>query len=151
MNSDLLGELIRDTRKSRQLTLFTLSEEVKISISQLSKIERGLSIPSRENISSLAQVLGLDEGRLLIMAGYPYPNANSVLIGSAKEGTSLYKVDQPDKVSIEVAIMDWLESNDEDLSPRQMLDLASEMATYYEVRKKHMIMKEGVNNNQNRD
>lgn len=55
---DELGNFIRHFRKARGLTLRGLEEKSGISYSQLSKIERGESIPLKDNLDKIIEALG---------------------------------------------------------------------------------------------
>jgi transcriptional regulator with XRE-family HTH domain len=56
----LLGKRIQFYRKQRQLSQATLAERADISITFLSKIERGLKYPTSETLSGIANGLGVE-------------------------------------------------------------------------------------------
>jgi transcriptional regulator with XRE-family HTH domain len=57
---ELLGKRIQFFRKQRQLSQATLAEKADISITFLSKIERGIKYPTSESISGIANGLGVE-------------------------------------------------------------------------------------------
>jgi len=64
------GQLLRQRRKQQQMTLRDLEELSGVSYSQLSKIERGESVPLRTNVERIAGALGGYRNELLYSAGY---------------------------------------------------------------------------------
>ncbi|MDR0554271.1 MAG: helix-turn-helix domain-containing protein [Treponema sp.] len=56
----LLGKRIQFYRKQRQLSQAALAEKANISITFLSKIERGIKYPTSESISGIANGLGVE-------------------------------------------------------------------------------------------
>lgn len=137
-----LGGLIRDTRKSLNLTLQDLTQATGISISHLSKIERGVVTVQREQVISIAQALKLNEGRMLELAGYSgiqYGQLN-LFDHFLMETTAKYEVGE---IKLSKPILDWMEVHDRELTQRQMLDIAEEMVAYYETRKKFILERGG--------
>jgi len=61
---ELLGKRIRFYRKQRQLSQAALAEKADISITFLSKIERGIKYPTSETISGIVNGLGVELGDL---------------------------------------------------------------------------------------
>jgi len=57
---ELLGKRIHFFRKQRQLSQAALAERADISITFLSKIERGIKYPTSETISGIANGLGVE-------------------------------------------------------------------------------------------
>jgi transcriptional regulator with XRE-family HTH domain len=57
---ELLGKRIQFYRKQRQLSQATLAEKAGISITFLSKIERGIKYPTSETISGIVNGLGVE-------------------------------------------------------------------------------------------
>jgi len=64
------GQLLRQRRKQQKMTLRDLEELSGVSYSQLSKIERGESVPLRTNVERIAGALGGYRNELLYSAGY---------------------------------------------------------------------------------
>ncbi|MDR2952092.1 MAG: helix-turn-helix domain-containing protein [Treponema sp.] len=56
----LLGKRIHFFRKQRQLSQAALAEKADISITFLSKIERGIKYPTSETIAGIANGLGVE-------------------------------------------------------------------------------------------
>jgi transcriptional regulator with XRE-family HTH domain len=56
----LLGKRVQFYRKQRQLSQAALAEKAEISITFLSKIERGLKYPTSDTISGIANGLGVE-------------------------------------------------------------------------------------------
>ncbi len=67
---DELGRQIRLARTERGWTLKDLSEASKISVSQLSSIERGAHLPSLESLLHIAQALRIRPSLWLDAAGF---------------------------------------------------------------------------------
>ncbi|MNI32599.1 anaerobic benzoate catabolism transcriptional regulator [compost metagenome] len=89
---DELGNFIRHIRKARGLTLRGLEEKSGISYSQLSKIERGESIPLKDNLDKIIEALGTDlKNRMYDLADY-MPDLE--YIKTLKQG---YKRPQPNQ------------------------------------------------------
>jgi transcriptional regulator with XRE-family HTH domain len=57
---ELLGKRIQFYRKQRQLSQAALAEKADISITFLSKIERGIKYPTSETVSGIANGLGVE-------------------------------------------------------------------------------------------
>jgi len=57
---ELLGKRIQFFRKQRQLSQAALAEKADISITFLSKIERGIKYPTSETISGITNGLGVE-------------------------------------------------------------------------------------------
>jgi len=56
----ILGSQIRFFRKQRQLSQAALAEKADISITFLSKIERGVKYPTSDTLSAIANGLGVE-------------------------------------------------------------------------------------------
>jgi transcriptional regulator with XRE-family HTH domain len=57
-----IGPAIRNLRQQQHLSLSELAEQTGISVSYLSRLEKGKSVPSFTLLYRLAQVLGVDIG-----------------------------------------------------------------------------------------
>jgi transcriptional regulator with XRE-family HTH domain len=57
---ELLGKRIQFFRKQRQLSQAALAEKADISVTFLSKIERGIKYPTSDTISGIANGLGVE-------------------------------------------------------------------------------------------
>jgi len=72
-----LGELLRQQRAMKGLTIGQLSEMSGVSPSYLGRIERGERSPSAGVLRRLAQPLGFEQVELLTFAGYLSPEPSS--------------------------------------------------------------------------
>jgi transcriptional regulator with XRE-family HTH domain len=72
----LLGRRIQFYRKQRQLSQATLAEKADISITFLSKIERGIRYPTSETLSGIANGLEVDLGDLFRQNEMPTVHQN---------------------------------------------------------------------------
>jgi transcriptional regulator with XRE-family HTH domain len=71
METNNLGEHIKDARIERGLSLRQLASEAEVDYSWLSKVERGIyAAPDPRYLDRLAQVLKLETADLFAMAGY---------------------------------------------------------------------------------
>ena len=72
MNSarENLGKILKQQRKSANLTLYELSITSGVSPSHLGRIENGERFPSAEILQRLARPLGFREEDLFALAGY---------------------------------------------------------------------------------
>jgi transcriptional regulator with XRE-family HTH domain len=57
---ELLGKRVQFYRKQRQLSQSALAEKAGISVTFLSKIERGIKYPTSETISGIVNGLGVE-------------------------------------------------------------------------------------------
>jgi len=57
---NILGKRVRFFRQQRQLSQAVLAEKAGISITFLSKIERGIKYPTSDTLSSIANGLGVE-------------------------------------------------------------------------------------------
>jgi transcriptional regulator with XRE-family HTH domain len=64
MTRKALGEFIAHGREARDMTQVELADKVGVGSGQVSKWERGLSLPAPRKLAKLAAVLGLDIGEL---------------------------------------------------------------------------------------
>jgi len=59
-----LGEFLARARETRDMTQVELASQVGVGSGQVSKWERGLSLPAPRKLAKLAAVLGIDVGEL---------------------------------------------------------------------------------------
>jgi transcriptional regulator with XRE-family HTH domain len=85
-----LGQLIKDKRRSADLTLNELSASSGVSPSYLGRIENGERFPSASVLQRIARPLGFDEDDLFTQAGYLSPHPP---IEQEKAPVSDYKLD----------------------------------------------------------
>lgn len=63
------GQIIKEARKTKQITQRDLAKQIDVDFTYISKIENGaLEPPSEEVISKMAKVLGIDENELFLAA-----------------------------------------------------------------------------------
>lgn len=67
-----VGIILRNARKEKGLTLKDLESKTGISYSQISKIERGIHQPSKENLMLISNVLNCNIINVLEAAGFLY-------------------------------------------------------------------------------
>jgi len=65
-----LGEVVKEQRLAKGLTLRSLSSNGYISLGYLSEVERGQNEVSSSVIENIANGLGVDSYELIIKAGY---------------------------------------------------------------------------------
>ena len=65
-----LGEVLRETRTDKFMTLRKLSEKSSVALGYISEVERGSKEASSEILECLAEGLNLEVADLIIMAGW---------------------------------------------------------------------------------
>ncbi len=60
-----LGHCLKDARKSAGFTQEKLAEKVGMSLAAVSKIERGLTLPSLDNFIGIVNALGISADEIL--------------------------------------------------------------------------------------
>jgi transcriptional regulator with XRE-family HTH domain len=65
-----LGEVLRETRTEKFMTLRKLSEKSSVALGYISEVERGSKEASSEILECLAEGLNLEVADLIIMAGW---------------------------------------------------------------------------------
>ena len=80
------GQIIKEARKSNQITQRDLAKRIDVDFTYISKLENGvLEPPSEEVIVKMAVVLGIDENELFLAAKkVPTEFKNTIL----QEGTA---------------------------------------------------------------
>jgi transcriptional regulator with XRE-family HTH domain len=73
---ELLGKRIQFFRKQRQLSQAALAEKADISVTFLSKIERGIKYPTSETISGITNGLEVELCDLFRQDGMPADHLN---------------------------------------------------------------------------
>ena len=81
-----LGNHLKDLRIKADLSQAALAQRVGIDVTYLSKLENGRQQPSERVLRSLAEALGEEPGRLLVMAGRLPPALQSSLLSSNAPG-----------------------------------------------------------------
>lgn len=87
-NDKNLGEMIKQQRLVRGLTLHELGAMARVSASHLGRIERGERFPSARILSKIAKPLGLGESELFVLAEY-LPSQYSTAVEDKLPITSL--------------------------------------------------------------
>ena len=85
MNNNKLGKMIKQQRLRAKLTLNQLSLVSGVSVSHLSRVEKGERFPSASILRKIAKPLGVDEAELFISAGF-LPPQSSTEVGSSNAG-----------------------------------------------------------------
>lgn len=65
-----IGEVIRETRIEKSMTLRKLGEKSTVALAHISDVERGLKEGSSEILECLADGLGVSLADLVVMAGW---------------------------------------------------------------------------------
>jgi len=65
-NLSNFGDLIREIRKGKGLTLRDVAKELRIDTSTLCKIEKNERSASKEFVIKISEIFGLDKGNLLL-------------------------------------------------------------------------------------
>lgn len=65
-----IGEVLREARTEKFMTLRKLSQKSAVALGYISEVERGQKDPSSEILESLARGLNLDVADIIIMAGW---------------------------------------------------------------------------------
>ena len=74
-NRNNLGEILKQQRVTRPLTLQELAAMSGVSASHLGRVERGERFPSAHILRKIAKPLGFDENELFTLAGYLSPQS----------------------------------------------------------------------------
>ena len=85
-----IPKIIKEQRKNMSLSLNQLSQISGVSISHLSRIERGNRRPSLRTLQKIAKLLGFDLQELLVITGHLTP------------GSSLTSEEEREKLRIEL-------------------------------------------------
>jgi transcriptional regulator with XRE-family HTH domain len=79
------GQLLRDTREAKGITLRKFAQIVDLSATYVSKIERGeMAAPGEETIKRIAKVLEIDEDELLGLAGKVSTDLKDIILEHPK-------------------------------------------------------------------
>lgn len=71
-----LGEILRETRNEKFMTLRNLSKKSNVAIAYISEVERGRKEASSEVLECLTDGLGVSLADLIILAGWKMKVAN---------------------------------------------------------------------------
>lgn len=78
MDSNHLGEIIKQQRIALSLTLQQLAAKSGVSASHLGRMERGERFPSAHILQKIARPLSFEEDELFMLAGYLSPQSPMV-------------------------------------------------------------------------
>jgi len=84
-----LGEIIKERRKARGLSLPQLSRASGVHASYIGRIEQGVRFPSARILRKLAKPLGFGEVELFKLAGYLSQDDTDAQIRKLKEAIKL--------------------------------------------------------------
>ncbi|WP_010494989.1 helix-turn-helix domain-containing protein [Paenibacillus elgii] len=156
MKQNLFGDFIRDKRKAAELGLRDIAKIARISFSQLSKIERGESTPSKETVEKLAHALKADKDELMVLAGYISDERYEEMVESVFQptiydftcGTAGFAISAEERVNYEFSInasilrdkiFTFLSENEQALDMSEVEMLADEMRDFYVTRRRSLI------------
>ena len=110
------GDVLREIRKEKKLSLFKAARGINISGNYLSEIERGKKKPSETVLFSISEFYGIDESELFKMYDLVVPDA----INALKDMPELLKV------------LTKLSSNKK-IKSEDLKDIAEELVATYEI------------------
>lgn len=73
----VLGKAIERQRVMIRLTLWELANQSGVSISHITRVERGERFPSARVLRKIAKPLGFNENELFVLAGYFSPDVHT--------------------------------------------------------------------------
>lgn len=94
LNYNIIGERLKQARIDKKLTQEKLAEKLDVSVTFLSRIERGSSFISLKRLNQICEILGVTEGEILNGAS---TNSSSYL---SQDFNNLLKSCPPDKLSL---------------------------------------------------
>ena len=65
LNYNIIGERLKQARINKKLTQEKLAEQLDVSVTFLSRIERGSSFISLKRLNQICEILGITEGEIL--------------------------------------------------------------------------------------
>jgi transcriptional regulator with XRE-family HTH domain len=74
---EAIGQIIRELRREREMSLRTLSENSAVALGYVSEVERGQKEASSEILECLARGLDVPLSQIVIEAGYRIAGINS--------------------------------------------------------------------------
>lgn len=81
-----MGEVLRELRREKGITLRELSKKSNVALGYISDIERGKKDPSSVVIQSLANGIGMSAAALIIESGYRMGDWDTAELSEEKEG-----------------------------------------------------------------
>ncbi|WP_164763003.1 helix-turn-helix domain-containing protein [Paenibacillus humicus] len=128
-----LGEFVRRKRKEMGLSLLELSSRMEISVSQLSKIERGDSAPRKETIEKIAEALDTKPDDIRMLAGLMPKEEVIFTKEQYSEAMKLVRKRLKKRDEFRELMFSFL-LKDDDLSEDEAVLVAEELAAFYDVR-----------------
>jgi transcriptional regulator with XRE-family HTH domain len=98
-----LGDNLKAVRLKKKMTLKELSKKSKVSTSQLSQVERNISIPTVTNLSKIAEALGTNMSDILDKDG------GSSSLGNSKKSPTIGIVRKKDRKKLVLPSGSWYE------------------------------------------
>jgi transcriptional regulator with XRE-family HTH domain len=148
MSTTQFGETVRRYRKKAELSLRTAAARAGISPSQLSKLEHGLSVPSRRTVESIAYALNVDKDELMTLAGYVPDDAVTEVLNSldellyvnVREAPQAYEVSRPREFLPELyaLISDEMDSRFPDVTAEEVEVVTRELYGAFELSLKRL-------------
>ena len=80
-----MGEVLRELRREKGITLRELSKKSNVALGYISDIERGKKDPSSVVIQSLANGIGMSAAALIIESGYRMGDWDTTELSEEKE------------------------------------------------------------------
>lgn len=80
-----MGEVLRELRREKGITLRQLSKKSNVALGYISDIERGRKDPSSVVIQSLANGIGMSAAALIIESGYRMGDWDTTELSEEKE------------------------------------------------------------------
>lgn len=98
------GQRLRQLREERFLSQQALAEGIDVQIAQISRYERGISMPNAETLADLAKFLRIPVGHLLLGEDDESPNAIAAPIHDLSLLERFRDLEKLDRKDREVAI-----------------------------------------------
>ena len=80
-----LGEIIRNLRIEKGVSLKKMAPEIEIEYTYLSKIENGYIVPSAEVVNRIAEYFNYNQDELMMLADRIPPDIREILRNNPKE------------------------------------------------------------------
>ena len=104
MNKLSMGDRIREARKKNGLTQEQLSERLEVSVEFVSKIERGLNMPSMQIFIKLVEILNVSADYLLRDSV-----STGKLLGDNAIGRKIEKLTPKQRIALEALIDTYIQ------------------------------------------
>lgn len=87
----LLGQHLRQLRKEQKLSLAKLSERSDVSVSMLSHIERGQTMPSLRSLNRICQALNIEMSAIFPTSDQEYEDESSEVVRARERAELAFK------------------------------------------------------------